>query len=325
MPANLHLTLVLPGLLWPHHDTTLPDINLPALNKLRQWGRLRTQTSSREDFYRQHLWQNSWLEQAKNQLRIDEQCHCLIAIPTHQHAGLHQIQCLSGDILALTPVEAENFCQVLNHWFAEEGWELRVCRPDLWIMITPKELKFSSPSLLDLDGYLNGTTKPIGRDAHQILKFQTELQMLLHEHPLNQQRAQQGELPINALWLQTDSIGSADTGLPLYTNCSWALAAQPLPANYETFVTQIHDDTHIILFQNEFLSPCIQNDFSAYELMLRQWEQQWGQPLLSALRSGDVRQLDIVTDGIRGGLLRIHKPRIAPFWRKILPFNGSML
>ena len=104
-----------------------------------------------------------------------------------------------------------------------------------------------------------------------------------------------------------------------------ALAAQPLPANYETFATQIHDDTPIILFQDEFLSPCIQNDFSAYELMLRQWEQQWGQHLLSALRSGEIHQLDIVTDGIRGGLLRIRKPRITPFWRKITPFNGLML
>lgn len=325
MPANLHLTLAIPGLLWPHQQQSMPVIHLPALDKLRHWGKFRPFAISRNEFYQHYLWQGSWLKQAKKQLNLNEKGHTILAIPTSQIAGLHQIQCLSGKALALTQIEAKNFCQVLNNWQEAEGWRFWPVQPDLWLLTTPTKLQFNSPALLDLDGYIDGTTKPTGRDAMQILKYQTELQMLLHQHPLNHERGKRGLPPINAIWFETDHIGKANPSIPTFTNSTWAYCAQQFPADYDTLAAQLNDQSHFVLFNDELLQPSNQGDRFTYEQILQQWEQRWWQPLLTALHIRQIRQLDITTDGAHGGLLHIRKPRITPFWRKACSFNGLML
>jgi hypothetical protein len=42
---------------------------------------------------------------------------------------------------------------------------------------------------------------PEGRDGQLIRRLMNELQMVLHEHPVNERRAAQGQRTINAVWL----------------------------------------------------------------------------------------------------------------------------
>lgn len=324
MSKNIHVTLALPGLLWPHRETFMSAINLPALDKLRLWGRIQPQTTKKSKFYRQYLWHGSWLKLAKNQLGLKENHHCIIVVPISQSANLHEIHCISGKTLALSPAEAENFCQILNHWFKNEGWRFHALQPDIWLLTTPEKLQFSAPSVLDLNDSMDSTTKPTGRDAQLLLKYQTEIQMLLHQHPLNQERCLQGTAPINAIWFEPDRIGSA-TSNSLYTNCTWAHGAQQFPTDYNSFSAQLSNQCSIVLFAEEFCHPDIQNDRTAYEHLLQQWEQKWWKPLLTALQNRKIQHLEINTDGPHGGLLHVCKPCIPPFWRKNRPFNGLML
>jgi hypothetical protein len=42
---------------------------------------------------------------------------------------------------------------------------------------------------------------PAGRDGSRIRSLMNEIQMLLHEHPVNQRRERVGQLPVNGWWL----------------------------------------------------------------------------------------------------------------------------
>jgi hypothetical protein len=50
---------------------------------------------------------------------------------------------------------------------------------------------------------------PTGRDGPALCSLMNELQMVLHEHPINERRQRRGQPPINSLWLW--GIGSAES------------------------------------------------------------------------------------------------------------------
>jgi hypothetical protein len=323
MPAdNLHLTLVLPSLLWPHHETIVPKLQLPALNTLRQWSKYFSQPTSRSQLYRQYLWQGSWLQLASQQINSDSNNYSLIAIPISQTAGMHQLQYLDGKILGLSIEEAKAFCEVLNTWLRKDGWQFWPANPDLWLVTTPQKIEFTLPSLLDLSGSIDGTAKPTGTDATLILQRQTELQMLLYQHPLNQQRIARGLPVINGFWFETDCTGTANNEIPLYTDSSWAFHAHNLPTNYIELTNFTPSQQEVVLFNDQLCLPVNQGDLYTYMQILQQWEQNWWQPLLTALQNRQIHQLDIRCEE---GLLKIYKPWLPPFWRKTKPFSGLSL
>ena len=51
-------------------------------------------------------------------------------------------------------------------------------------------------AVLNLEGAM-----PTGPDARALRRLMAELQMLLHEHPVNQRRARAGAPEVNAIWL----------------------------------------------------------------------------------------------------------------------------
>ena len=53
---------------------------------------------------------------------------------------------------------------------------------------------------------------PAGRDGAQIRKLTNELQMLLHEHPVNIRRAARGLAPVNSIWLWGFGTGARTRG-----------------------------------------------------------------------------------------------------------------
>jgi hypothetical protein len=52
--------------------------------------------------------------------------------------------------------------------------------------------------------------------ARRVRRLQAEVQMLLHTHPINEQRQARGLLPVNSFWLSGCGVAQAATGtLPL--------------------------------------------------------------------------------------------------------------
>lgn len=325
MPTHSHLTLVLPALLWPHQQTSLPTLSLPGLNALRSQGKYTAHSFTRSSLYQQFLWHGSWIAQAQQQLALEPSTAMLMAIPINQNTGMHQVQCSYGHTLAITPEEAQTFCQSLNQWFKDDDWYFTPVKPDIWLVQPPRQLDFTQPNLLDLAGTITIADKPQGTDATELLKKQTELQMFLYQHPLNQQRIAQGLPAINDVWLQQNSIGQQVTTTTLYTDSSWAWQAETVPGSWQE-LQQHQPNGDMIVCLSDLCTFSDAGDVFGYADTLHQWDQLWWQPLWHSVQKHELRSLSIICDGEHGGSLRITPPSIFSWLRRAKsPFNGSTL
>ncbi|MEO9080435.1 MAG: phosphoglycerate mutase [Rhodanobacter sp.] len=98
--------------------------------------------------------------------------------------------------------EAQALAEPLLPVFAEAGMQLLVSTPDHWHVQLPPNLdvpKFDAPEQAmgeDLSQHL-----PTGEEGRPWRILLNDIQILLHQHPLNAQRQARALAPVNSLWL----------------------------------------------------------------------------------------------------------------------------
>ena len=129
-------------------------------------------------------------------------------------------------------------------------------------------------------------------------RIATEAQMLLHAHPLNQARAEHGELPINSLWFwgggraiplapTIDAVGG-DYGL--VNAFAGAAGMKPVDSLQAMLDGRYENGLWICTASGEALQ---RGDLYAWREAVQQVEQQYAQPLLKALRAGRLQRLTL--------------------------------
>lgn len=90
----------------------------------------------------------------------------------------------------------------LNHW-------------SIWLETVPDIALTAMPSLI---GKSVASALPRGAEQNDWLRLSNEIQMVLFEHPVNQQRQSAGKLPVNSLWFwgKPDWQPQANTWKQLY-------------------------------------------------------------------------------------------------------------
>lgn len=124
--------------------------------------------------------------------------YCLRVDPVHLRVMRDRIV-LAGDAPDLTPDEADTLASAIGTHFGDALCPLPL-RPQRWYLRLPRPaaLTTTPPSLAagrDIQPLL-----PQGPDATHFRAQLNEVQMLLHDHPVNQAREARGALPVNALW-----------------------------------------------------------------------------------------------------------------------------
>ncbi|MCP2040920.1 hypothetical protein L1281_001510 [Neisseria sp. HSC-16F19] len=307
----MQLTLALPG--FTHaHDPAFPPLSAPALQRLLHWGRVEryAEPEPRSRFYARRLWQGSLLQTEND--RLPENRHAFCCSPLYQQIGMHSVQAAHGAVLNITAAEAAQWCADLSGFFAADGWQFQPLRPDLWRVTCPQDTDWHSPCILDLPALLDENSRPEGTGSTALLKIQTEIQMLLHAHALNQNRA----LPVNAVWFWQDIHGEADPSQTLYSNSPWATQARPLAADFAAWQAQARNPA--LVFAEDF-TQVLEGDAAHYAAVLQEWEARWFAPALAALRSGSLSTVCIQDEH---GCLKTRKPALPPFWRPQPVFKG---
>jgi hypothetical protein len=100
----------------------------------------------------------------------------------------------------LAPEAAAALAALLDRHFADDGLHFLAVRPDAWfvrcasapeIVTTPLDAALARGIYAHL---------PRGRDAGTWKRWQNEIEMLLHEHPLNAAREAAGDAPVTGIW-----------------------------------------------------------------------------------------------------------------------------
>jgi hypothetical protein len=116
--------------------------------------------------------------------------------------------------LVLPSDENAVLLDAINKHFSEDGLVFCIGASGRWYLRTTDAPEISTTLPAAVAGRDVRAYQPQGPDAARWKRIMYELQMLLHQHPVNEAREARGELPVNSLWL------SGQGRLPAHTKAA---------------------------------------------------------------------------------------------------------
>lgn len=231
----------------------------------------------------------------------------LRADPSYVRPDINGARLLAiGAALGMDDEDRAAFLPALRPLFGDAGFPIDAPHPSRWYLRLPPGAKlpaFAEPGdALGADLFDHLAEGSEGRRWRVLLG---EAQVVLHNHPRNAQRAEQGRPPVNSLWfwgggVLPDAVRPAHAALRSGDEIALALAdaagiARPLPA---VFGLESGDEM-----------------FDLHEARdLAALERDWLLPACAALARGELRQLVLdLADGRSWSFTRGQRWR---FWRK---------
>ena len=116
---------------------------------------------------------------------------------------------LGGRVDDLAVADAAAMIATLNGHFGVDGLAFHAPRPDAWFVTTPRDAPAVTTALSEVTGRIYPHL-PRGENAKAWRQWSSEIQMLLHEHPVNAAREAAGLVPVTGVWF---SGGGTDAGI----------------------------------------------------------------------------------------------------------------
>ncbi|MGH8738527.1 MAG: hypothetical protein ACREVC_14305 [Burkholderiales bacterium] len=253
----------------------------------------------------------------------------LRADPVHLRLGREAPTLIPSAALEVSREEAEALCEALNKHFAGTPTFYPLA-PGRWCARIGEEIRAANESPLELAGQdVNQrlSAEPGARRWHALL---TEIQMVLHPHPVNAERERRGAPALNSLWLWGAGRAPSDAAGPWQSVCAdepialglarlAGMSRRTLPAAAEEWLARAPETGRHLLVLDALRAAHALDESEAYAARLRALEARWFAPLLEALRAGRIGMLTLhVPDAadarsfetIRGDLRRIwRRPR----------------
>lgn len=130
---------------------------------------------------------------------VENQVYCC-ADPIYLHADRQALRLFDPPQLGLSQAEADAVMASLNATYADEGWQFSAPTPDHWYLQLAEKPQLKTYSLSESKGYDITQFIPQGMDSKTWHLYMNEIQMLLHQHPVNEARQAAGKLPISSVW-----------------------------------------------------------------------------------------------------------------------------
>jgi hypothetical protein len=133
-----------------------------------------------------------------------------LVTPAHWHLGTEQISLADPEALLLDADSSRTLFDAVQPLFAGVGWLLRWAAPLRWYAAHESLAALPCAALdrvigRNVDAWLG--SNPALRDLRRL---QSEVQMLLYTHPLNDAREAAGLLPVNSFWLSGCGVHQRD-------------------------------------------------------------------------------------------------------------------
>lgn len=247
---------------------------------------------------RQHDWPLAALRVAS--LGLDAQPrYWLRATPVLLEAGRDDVR-VAGAVEDLDEGEARTVLDTLSRHFAGDGIMFMAGTPRDWFVACDHAPSLRTHPLALAIGQRVRPHLPEGEDAGQWRRWSEEIEMLLHDHPVNVARERDGRMIVNALWWQHGGVLPARTvaqprtysddddlralahhvGVPAHAVPENVLEALQDPSTAEVVMSSPADST------------------------LADMEARFAAPLSRTLHAGRVQTIDVIADGIGKPALR---------------------
>lgn len=121
--------------------------------------------------------------------------------PVHWHVDAEHVRLLDPQMLHLSAQESHTLFAAVRPLFESEGWVMAWGAPMRWYAAHDSLDGLTSASIDRVIGRNIDLWLPATPQARLIRRLQNEVQMLLYQQPLNDERVGQGALPVNSFWL----------------------------------------------------------------------------------------------------------------------------
>jgi len=312
----MHCELVVPGLL-----SSPAGGRFPAIEALLARGRRRREAA-------QHL--GAWLHDA---FELGEQPMAAGALtlvaanvdpgdaswvradPVHLRLMRDRLVVVPAEALDIASEEAAALGAALNRHFTG-AMEVKVLEPRRWCARIDKAFSSNDDSSLE----------DAGRQVVLGDPLVNEIQMVLHEHPVNEAREARGEPAVNSLWLwgsgrapKTKSRWNAvlaDEPLALGLARLAKAGYRSLPASAGDWLARAPEDGRYLVVLDALRAPAALGEIASYEENLNALEAKWFEPLLGALRAGRVGMVTLhALDGAEEVSFETIRGDLRRFWR----------
>lgn len=134
-----------------------------------------------------------------------------LATPAHWHLGTEQISMGDPAALALDENASRRLLGLVGELVAGDGGRLHYGAPLRWYLEHPALADLPTASLDRVIGRNVDPWLGAAPAMRRVRRLQAEVQMLLHEHPVNVEREARGLLPVNSFWLSGTGAATAAT------------------------------------------------------------------------------------------------------------------
>lgn len=316
----MHCTLLVPELLPPPDPDGSPydDLHVPALKRLLARAHCTTLDPIGVDAWlctafgveRQHDWPLAPLT-----LALDGGdpgvAYWLRSDPVYLRMLRGQLLLAESGMYAPTADETRALIATLNEHFAPDNLAFQAPHPARWYLRVEHAPALVTQSLADVIGRDIDRYLPAGNDGLRWHRILNEIQMLLHEHPVNQARETAGKPALNSVWLWgggVHPVARGSTFTKLWSDDALALAlaatnnipARPLPESAHPLVGAPAGDAGAQLIVLPQLRAAIHAGNSDHSrAILHALEKNWFAPLYSALRHRRLTGLALIVPGER--------------------------
>jgi hypothetical protein len=239
----------------------------------------------------------------------------LRADPVHLVADRDQLVMPALATLEVRAEEAQALADAFNQMYASDGFRLETPVPSRWYLHTPEDMACVTYDPTHIADGPIFDFMPSGADAPVLKQLMNEMQMLFHEHPVNQARDAAGKPLINAAWLwgggrlpavAAEGPQQVATNMPLVRGLA-LFAGSVCRQWYDVSEVIGCGQTGLLAVQVEQVG-----EMAAIEARIVQ-------PLLDALREGTVQTLDIYPGGDR--VYQVNRSMLHRFWRRRRPLS----
>lgn len=325
----MHLHLLIPGLLWPneYYKAALRDISLPALATLLGRGCLHWDAPVAPE---------AWLAAAFKldpapfaALRLGGEkggtpgtADWLCADPVQLSFTQQSLMLADASTLDLSMDEAQAVIDSLNREFPDLG-QFHAETPERWYLRLAKPATLSSHRLDKVVGRRVDRFLPEGPDGGAWRRHFNEIQVLLHNHPVNLAREAAGRPKLNSVWFWGEGTLPAAAATPPFE----AVIADDILARGFARHAGVEPGSaprgfslpkapRALAVVSQLQRPALYGDLDAWCDALQGVDREWLAPALAAVKAGQLASLTLTALGDRSRLeIRLTRRDLWKFWR----------
>ncbi|OBS10714.1 hypothetical protein [Acidihalobacter prosperus] len=248
-------------------------------------------------------------------------CDWVCADPVHLSADANSAVVWDSRRFDLRLDEAQELAAALNRALGDGDWHFRVETAGEWYLSVPADDVPNAAMLHEVAGRdLRHVAAPNAGSSKWRTRL-TEIQMILHGHPVNLAREARGEPAVNSLWCwggghpatwEPDALARVIGGGSVLAGMAAAAGLTHTKSELDEFAPPLRGGA-ILLVLDDLAEAAAYDDIQAWERTLGRLNSTWFARLVRALDTGEVADIELHADGNRWHIRR--RSRLAR-WRR---------